>query len=231
MRIQKYLSEQKICSRREAERYIKMGLIKLNGTVVRDLGHQINPEIDKIEVLPLPKSEAMKIMTIAVNKPRNIVCSRNSSEGSTIFELLPQFKHLNVVGRLDKSSEGLILLSNDGAITSSITNDKHVIEKEYEVHTRETIRPNHLDKMKNGMVLEDGPTLPAKVTQINQNLFKIILKEGRKHQIRRMCAMVNLTIIQLKRIRIGNLRLDKLPQGQFRQLKLFEVQNIKTLAK
>jgi len=218
MRIQKYLSKHKICSRREAETYIKMGLIKLNGVVIRDLGRQIDPSIDKVELLNLPPSLASKKITIAVNKPKNIVCSKNSTEGKTIFELLPKFAHLNTVGRLDKASEGLILLSNDGTVTNAVTGDKHTVEKEYEVMVRETIRPNHIQKIETGMMLDDGPTLPARAKMLAPHLIQIVLKEGRKHQIRRMLAELNLTIEKLRRVRVGNIILGDLNIGEYRQL-------------
>lgn len=228
MRIQKYLSEQKICSRREAEKYMKQGLIKLNGKTVYDLGRQIDSATDKIEFSKIPKSGTPEKITVAINKPRNIVCSKNSEEGQTIFELLPQFKTLNTVGRLDKSSEGLILLSNDGTITNAVTGDKHLVEKEYEITVRETIRPNHIQKIEVGILLEDGPTLPARAKMITPHQMRIILKEGRKHQIRRMLATLNLTIEKLKRIRIGRITLDSLSAGRFRTLTQLEINSLKS---
>ena len=227
MRIQKYLSEQKILSRREAKEYIIHGLIKLNGKVCRETGAQMDPEKDKITILTPPKSMTENKMTVLVYKPRGIVCSKVEEEGKTIFELLPEFKDLNTVGRLDKSSEGLILLSNEGPVTSAVTSDKHLIEKEYEVSTREDVVPAQMEKMTKGILLEDGMTLPAQAKKTGQNRFKIILKEGRKHQIRRMANAVNLTITSLKRVRIGNIKLKGLRPSQFRKLSPEELANLK----
>ena len=229
MRIQKYLSQQKILSRREAEDYIRKGLIKLNGKIVTEMGVQIDPEKDKIEVLRAPAAKVAAKLTVAVNKPRGIVSSKMETEGETIFQLLPQFKYLNAVGRLDKESEGLILLSNDGTVTAAVTGAEHLVEKEYEVTVQEDIAPGKLKKMAEGVRLDDGVTLPAETELISQHKFKIILKEGRKHQIRRMADALHLTVVNLKRVRVGNIRLGKLKPGEFRALDKNEVEELKKM--
>ncbi|MBI5401495.1 rRNA pseudouridine synthase [Candidatus Wolfebacteria bacterium] len=231
MRIQKYLSEQKILSRREAEDYIRKGLITLNGKVVREMGVQIDPKKDKIAILGRGLKESAGKMTVAVNKPRGVVCSKIESEGVTIFQIFPKFKNLNVVGRLDKDSEGLLLLSNDGVITAAITGKDHLIEKEYEVSVREEINNSKAKRMEQGIKLEDGMTLPARVKILSPHKFLIVLKEGRKHQIRRMCAAVFLTVTGLKRLRIGNIYLGDLKSGSGRILEKGEVDKLKSLAK
>lgn len=230
MRIQKYLSERKILSRREATDYIKKGLIKLNGKVTKETGIQIDPQKDIVEILPIAKELISKKITVAVYKPRGIVSSKIKSEGKTIFELLPEFKNLNAVGRLDKDSEGLILLSNDGAITNAVTGDKHTIEKEYEVDVREDAIPFKLKKMAQGILLEDGMTLPTKTKSLGRHKFNIILKEGRKHQIRRMASTVRLTTVSLKRIRIGNVNLSNLKPGEHRLLTQKEISKLKQMS-
>lgn len=228
MRIQKYCSEQKLCSRREAEEYMKSGLITVNGSVVRDLGRQIDPKKDIIKILR-PKEKGEGKITIVVNKPRDIVSSKIKEEGKTIFELLPEYAHLHTVGRLDKDSEGLLLLSNDGTVTAAVTSDKHLVEKEYEVTVRETIEPLSIRRMEQGVTLEDGPTLPAKVKKINDHKFVIILKEGRKHQIRRMAAEVRLTIVKLVRTRIGDILLKNLKPGAHRIVTDQELRALKNI--
>ena len=228
MRIQKFLSQQKIASRREAERLIQQGLVRVNGKVAQ-IGAQINPAKDKVEIAGQPKETNPKI-TVAFNKPRDIVCSRIESEGRTIFQLLPQFSHLNAVGRLDKDSEGLILLSNDGVITAAVTSEKHLIEKEYQVRVREEISQWHMKQMEAGIKLEDGLTLPAKAKLLDKHDFSLIIKEGRKHQIRRMCAALNLTVERLKRIRIGNIGLGGLKAGDYRILNAKEIAALKSTA-
>lgn len=231
MRIQKYLSQQKILSRRETEDYIREGLIVCNGQIVRDLGRQIDPEKDKIEILAPTKNKINKKITIAVNKPRGIVCSKNKSEGKTIFELFPEFENLNAVGRLDKESEGLILLSNDGVITSVITGSDHKIGKEYEVAVQEDLNKIKMNILEKGVMIDGKITLPAKIKIMGDHVFNIILKEGRKHQIRRMADVVKLTILKLKRIRIGNISLKDIKVGSYRMLSATEINKLKDLSK
>lgn len=227
LRIQKYLSEQGICSRREAEDLIRKGLISVNGQIVTEMGIQIDPEADKVELLEKGKETMTEKITVALNKPRGLVCSRDSSEGETIFDAYPQFLSLNIVGRLDKDSEGLILISNDGAVTKAVTGDKHVTEKEYEVTVRENIPTNMKMLFEAGIELEDGPTLPARVKLANQHIFIIIIREGRKHQIRRMCEFMHLTVTKLKRIRIGQILISGLGVGEYRMLTQQEVATFK----
>lgn len=231
MRIQKYLSQEGILSRRETEDYIRKGLILCNGKIVKELGFKIDPEKDKIEILSNAKNKIEQKITVAINKPRGIVSSKSRSEGETVFDIFPKFSNLNTVGRLDKESEGMLLLSNDGVITSAVTGDEHKIEKEYEIFTQEKISPWKIKQMETGIKLEDGITLPAKVKILSPNVFRIILKEGRKHQIRRMADAVNLTIVKLKRLRIGNISLGSLKPGNSRVLSKIEVEKLKKLAK
>ena len=227
LRIQKYLSEQGVCSRREAEDLIRRGLISVNGKVVREMGVQIDPDVDVVKLLKGSERIMSEKMTVALNKPRGIVSSRASSEGKTIFNILPQFQQLNIVGRLDKESEGLILLSNDGAVTKAVTGDEHITEKEYEVVVREDI-PSRMKRLfEAGIKLDDGPTLPAKVRMVSPHIFRIVIREGRKHQIRRMCEFMHLTVVKLKRVRIAHITLGKLKIGEYRTLTREEVAGFK----
>ena len=222
MRIQKYLSEQKICSRREAERYIAAGLVTVNDIVEKNPATQIDPARDKIELLADAQQSLGEKITIAFYKPRGI---------ESIPSALPkQYYHLNSVGRLDKESEGLLLFSNDGAITAAITGDDHLIEKEYEVNVRERLTESKINKMASGIELEDGMTLPAKTKQLGDHEVRIVLKEGRKHQIRRMCEAMHLTVSSLKRLRIGTIKIGTLAPGKFRKLSTQEVAALKSAA-
>jgi pseudouridine synthase len=227
MRIQKYLSEQGICSRREAEDLIKRGLVAVNGTVVREMGVQIDPTKDKVTVLPFGQREIAGKTTVVLYKPRGISSSRIKSEGQNIYDLLPQFEGLDVVGRLDKASEGLLLLSNDGVVAKSVTGEAHQTEKEYEVTVREDLNAGRLKKLEPGIVLEDGPTLPCATMLVGPHRFRIILMEGRKHQIRRMCEFLHLTVVQLRRLRIGTITLGNLKPGEFRELTAPQVDSLK----
>lgn len=226
MRISKYFSQQKILSRRETERYILGGRIKVNGEIVKDLGRQIDPEKDKVEIVGDIKDKT----TILFNKPRGISSSRIESEGENIFDLLPQYKHLNAIGRLDKESEGIILLSNDGTLTNIVTGEEHLIEKEYHVEVREKVGQTQMNALSQGMMLTDGPTLPTKAKKINDHSYSIILKEGRNHQIRRMSDRVRLTITKLTRVRIGPLEIEDLKPGEFREVTQEEISLLKNKA-
>jgi pseudouridine synthase len=225
MRVQKYLSQKRILSRREAEDFIKRGLIKVNGKIVSQMGTQIDPDKDEVEVL----QEKTEKMTVAINKPRGIVSSKNIMEGRTVFELFPQFKNLNAVGRLDKESEGLLLLSNDGVVTSIVTGDSHLIEKEYQVEVREKLSQSKIKRMADGIRIDGKMTLPAKTKILSSYSFSIILKEGRKHQIRRMCDALNLTVVSLKRLRIGNIFLRGIHPGAYKILSEKEVAGLKSI--
>lgn len=223
MNLQKYFSQQKILSRRETEKYIKAGKIKLNGEVVSNLAIQIDPDKDRVEVV----GQLEEKTTVLFNKPRGISSSKVQSEGENIFDLLPQFKHLNAIGRLDKESEGLILLSNDGVLTNLITGQDHLIEKEYQVKTKEKLTQSKMNALSKGMMLNDGATIPAKAEMLDDYTFSIVLKEGRNHQIRRMADRVRLTVVTLKRVRIGSLELGNISVGRFRQVLKEEVQSFK----
>lgn len=203
-------------SRRETEEYIRKGKIKVNGEVINDLGRQIDPEKDKVEII----GDIEEKTTVVFNKPRGI-------STPDIVTTYPQFKDLHPVGRLDKESEGLILLSNDGIVTKMVTGNDHLIEKEYLVEVKEKISETQLNAMRKGMRLDDGPTLPTNAERINDHTFTIVLREGRNHQIRRMANHVRLTITKLVRIRIGKLEIDNLDIGESRQLSPEEVRQIK----
>lgn len=227
-RIQKYLSEQGILSRREAEIFIKKGLISVNGKKVTVLGTKIDPLHDQVSVLKEGEKLRENKTTIAYYKPRGIVSSRNESEGETIYQLLPQFEHLHIVGRLDKESEGLILLTNDGVLAHVLTGKEHLISKEYEVTVQEKIEPLHMRLMVRGVILEDGLAKAIKAEATGPYGFRLVLKEGRKHQIRRMCGAVRLTTIRLKRVKIGGIDLRGLRPGDCRKLSPKEVVSLKS---
>lgn len=228
IRIQKYLSGQGVCSRREAEDFIRRGLVIVNGKVVKEMGVKINPETDKVELAVKSAGKEDKKESVIVYKPRGIVSSRIPSEGKTIYDLFPQFSKLNIVGRLDKESEGLLLLSNDGVIARAVTGDDHIMEKEYEVVVQEKINTSQIIRLfKKGIELADWKTFPARVRVLNNHTFRVILKEGKNHQIRRMCEYIRLTVVKLKRIRIEGVLLGKLDIGGYRLLTKQEVQKLK----
>ena len=226
IRIEKYLSEQGIMSRREAKRFLESGDILVNGTRPKP-GDKIDPRVDVLSYSKKVSDIMDTKMTVLVYKPRGYISSKDTDGNKTIFDVFPQFKDLNTVGRLDKESEGLILLSNDGMITKSITGKDHVLEKEYLVTVRENVTPSMMKKMSEGIKLEDGWTLPAQATKVDAHSFKIILREGRKHQVRRMANACNLTGEALQRIRIHTLLAPKMLPGNFKILTKEQVEELK----
>jgi len=218
IRIEKFLSEQGIMSRREAQALMKKGDILLNGKKIRETGIKIDPKRDKITIANQGEVKLKSKETIAVHKPRGVISSKDEDGIQTIFDIFPQFNHLNCVGRLDKESEGLILLSNDGVVTKMVTGKEHDIEKEYIVETRENIMPAMMERMSKGIKLNDGWTKPARAEKIDRNTFRIVLTEGKKHQIRRMADACRLTIKSLKRIRVGNIELGGMYAGQWKKV-------------
>ncbi len=226
VRIEKYLSDEGIMSRREAKEYLLNGHLMVNGRKAKP-GEKIDSKKDNLKFL---KGQDKKT-TVAVYKPRGVISSKDTDRGKNIFDVFPQFKNLNTVGRLDKESEGLILLSNDGMVTKAITGKEHKIEKEYLVEVREKILPWMMKKMSSGIQLEDGWTLPAQAKRIDAHHFKITLREGRKHQIRRMANACKLTINSLKRIRIHTIHLGKMLPGNFRKLSKEKVEELRKYGK
>lgn len=225
MRVQKYLSQRGILSRRAAEEYIKKGAVYINGAKAK-LGDSVDPDKDIVDVKAATQPAFESVL---VYKPRNTTSAKSSGEGKTIFEVFPQYEHLHVAGRLDKESEGLLILSNDGILAKQLTSEKHLVEKEYEVHVQEKLRGPELGAMAHGLKLRDGPTLPALVHKTGPHTFTIVLKEGRNHQIRRMCDKVHLTVTRLVRKRIGTISTKGLRSGASRPLTAAEIAALKSL--
>lgn len=225
MIVQKYLAQKGICSRREAETLLKEGLIFVNGRKAVP-GVPLKPS-DQVTLSPKAEKQLSQSVTVAVYKPRGITCSVARTEGANIFDVFPQWQALNMVGRLDKESEGLLLLSNDGLVTRRLTGSDHEVEKEYEVKVQERVFLGKLQPIVRGMRLSDGPTLPAQVEVIDKNTFRIVLHEGRNRQIRRMCGELNMMVTSLKRTRIGSLELGRMRPGDWRRLTLAEVSRLK----
>lgn len=226
IRIEKYLSEQGTMSRREAKKFIESGDIQVNNQRAT-AGQKINPTTDVLSFSKRLDATMQEKTTVLVYKPRGYISSKDTDKGKNIFDVFPQFSELNTVGRLDKESEGLILLSNDGMITKAITGKDHLIEKEYTVTVREKITASMMAKMSQGMKLEDGWTLPAKAVKVSTHVFNITLKEGRKHQIRRMANACRLTVESLKRVRIHTLKAPKMLPGNFKKLTEEQIHDLK----
>ncbi len=243
-RLQKILSARGIASRRKAEEYILAGLVKVNGKLAV-LGQKADPEVDKIEVDGKVMQERAEMMYYLMYKPVGIETSNVPHEPETprpaasqghrggkparharvqtapnVRDILPSNLQGKIypVGRLDKDSEGLLLLTNDGPLAYRLTHPKFEHEKEYEVTLKEEIKEGALDKIRKGVMLDDAKTKPALITRLGPNMIRIALTEGRNRQIRRMCSKVGSEVVKLVRVRITTLTDDSLKPGKLRPL-------------
>lgn len=216
-RINKYLSEVGFCSRREADRLLEQGKITVNG-LMPELGTKVSDE-DEIFVngINIKKNEEEHVY-IALNKPVGIVCTTDTKrERDNIIEFVNHPKRIFPIGRLDKPSEGLILLTSDGDIVNKILRARNNHEKEYIVRVDKPITPVFLNKMRSGVPILGTVTRKCDVEQIDTLSFRIVLTQGLNRQIRRMCEYLGYEVKKLKRIRIMNIKLD-LPPGKWRDL-------------
>lgn len=224
MRLNKYIAYLNIASRREADKLIKDGKVKVNGEII------INPAIQVVEndkiICDIENYKNEKIY-IKLNKPVGYVVSNNKKEGKPIYKLLDEkLKKLYPVGRLDKDSKGLILFTNDGIFSRKIIGEESECEKEYYVKLEGNISDGALKKLEFGISLDGKKLKPAIVKRVSKNSFNIILKEGRNRQIRRMCEKVGFEVILLKRLRISNIYLNDLQEGKFEYLTKDEINSI-----
>lgn len=215
VRLEKYMAQSGMASRREAKDLINRGLVTINGKTIREPGYGITVGAD---ILEIKKQGLAPKETLLFYKPRGIETSKTSPEAVDIHDKFPQFKHLAPVGRLDKDSEGLILLSNDGVLAKMITGEDSTIDKEYLVTVREDVMPAVLAKMERGILIEGELTKPCIAEKVSRNQYTIILHEGKKHQVRRMANACKMTITRLVRIRIGDLTVGKMIAGHFKKI-------------
>jgi pseudouridine synthase len=218
IRIQKYLSSAGICSRRKAESYIRAGRVRVNGQTVTVLGTKIDPHKDRIEVDGRPVGAPAQKLYIALNKPKGYVTSCDHPGQDLVVDLVDLPDRIYPVGRLDKDSVGLLLLTNDGRLHHRLSHPSFDHEKEYEVSVKHPIDDGTLAHLSRGVVLKGGRTRPARVERLSGHRFRIVLKEGRNRQIRRMVRKMGHEVIRLKRIRVANIRLGRLPTGAWRHL-------------
>jgi pseudouridine synthase len=218
MRLQKYLSGAGFCSRRKGEEYIKDGLVMVNDQVVTELGTKVDPQIDRIEVDGTCVEADQKSVYIALNKPRGYVTSCDHPGEKIVLDFVDIPERIYPVGRLDKDSTGLLLLTNDGRLHHRLSHPSFDHEKEYEVTAARHITDGALKSLEKGMPMMGTRTRPAKIRRISSKRFRIILKEGKNRQIRRMVGKVGGRVIGLKRIRISNIKLGKLSEGSWRHL-------------
>ena len=220
-RLQKILSARGIASRRKAEEYILAGLVTVNGKKA-ELGQKADPEVDTIEVSGQVMQERAEMLYYLLNKPVGVESTNvpGTREAPTVRDILPSNLQGKVypVGRLDKDSEGLLLLTNDGPLSYRLTHPKFEHDKEYEVTFKDPVHDSALDKVRRGVMLDGSKTKPATVERLALNRIRITLTEGRYRQIRRVFSKVGSEVIRLVRIRIMTLKDPALKPGKMRPL-------------
>lgn len=225
VRLQKFMAEQGVASRRKSEDLIRAGKVKVNGHVA-EIGMKINPRKDLVTVgkQKLTNVKNRKMVYVMLNKPRGYVTTVSDELGrKTVMDLLPDFGcRIYPVGRLDKDSEGLLLLTNDGSFTNCMTHPSHEYAKVYRVTVRPSVNDDILFNLRNGIEIDGRMTAPCEVTVLteeeNRVVLEFILHEGRNRQIRKMCESQGLEVARLKRISIGPVKLGMLKQGDYREL-------------
>lgn len=216
MRINKYLAQKGYASRREADLLIEKKIVTINGKIAK-IGDKVN-ENDIVNVNLKAKEKIKNYVYFAYNKPKGVV-THSPEEGQKSIQQISSFpRDVFPLGRLDKDSHGLILMTNDGRITEKLLSPEYNHEKEYVVTVNKPLNNLFFKHMANGIELEDFRTKPCKIIKINENTFRIILTEGKKHQIRRMCAALGYTILDLRRVRIMSIKLGKLITGKWRKI-------------
>lgn len=224
-RLNKYLSELGVCSRREADKWIAAGRIQVNGKKV-EMGLKVHPQ-DHISIDGKPlQTQKEKPVYIAFHKPVGIVCTTDTRvEKNNIIDYINYPTRIFPIGRLDKPSEGLILLTNDGDIVNKILRARNKHEKEYIVRVNKPVTADFIQKMSNGVPILDTVTRKCLVEQTHKKEFRIVLTQGLNRQIRRMCEYLGYEVTRLKRVRIMHIQLD-MPVGKYRDL---SAQELKTL--
>lgn len=229
VRINKYLSEAGICSRREADKLIAQGIVFVDG-VRAESGMKVEPgQTVKIGKKVVGKQEEMVVL--AVNKPRGIVCTEERRERDSIIRFLNYPTRITYIGRLDKDSEGLLLMTNNGDIINKMMRAGNRHEKEYKVTVDKEITDEFLQKMASGVPILDTVTRPCKIEKIGKYKFKIILTQGLNRQIRRMCEALGYEVKELFRTRVMNIEIGKLKSGQYRKLTDEELNGLYELIK
>ena len=216
MRINKYLSDAGICSRREADRLVTAGKVTIDGCVAK-LGDQIE-EGQKVCVNGKAVMQRQQDVLLAFHKPRGVECTSQKSVKNNIVDYINYPVRIYSVGRLDKDSEGLILMTNQGDIVNKMMRSGNAHEKEYVVKVDQEITPQFLERRATGVPILDTVTRPCEIFQTGKKSFRIILTQGLNRQIRRMCEYLGYRVVRLKRIRVMNIVLGDLPVGSYREV-------------
>ena len=227
-RINKYIASSGLCSRREADRLIEEGRVTVNGTVAES-GMQVCCDdvvlVDGKNIIPETND-----VYIAFNKPLGVTCTTDSRDPSNIIDYIGYPERIFPIGRLDKNSSGLILLTNDGSIVNTLLRAENNHEKEYQVTVDRPYDDKFIKEMQSGVPVLGQITLPCKINRVSARVFRIILHQGLNRQIRRMCEYEGYKVVKLRRIRFMNINLGTLGTGQWRYLTAKEVNELKSAA-
>ncbi|WP_167609287.1 23S rRNA pseudouridine(2604) synthase RluF [Maribellus sediminis] len=226
-RLNKAISETGFCSRREADRLIEAGKVKVNGTVA-GLGVQVT-RTDKIEVEGKLITKEVENIYLAFNKPVGIICTTDTSIRDNIIDFIKFPERIFPIGRLDKPSEGLIFLTNDGDIVNKVLRSGNNHEKEYIVSVNRKVTQTFVRQMSEGVPILETVTKKCKVERISDYTFRIVLTQGLNRQIRRMCSYLGYEVTRLQRVRIMNINLDGINVGEYRHFTASETEEINRL--
>lgn len=235
VRLNRWLAECGICSRRAADDLIRSGAVRVNGEPCNDLSRRVDPATDTVEYKGKKLERTGEKVYLMLNKPRGYVVTRSDEfDRQTIYSLLPDSAaNLRYAGRLDKNSEGLLLMTNDGDLINALTHPTRRIEKVYRVEIGRRLGKRELDALRNGVRIEGGMTHPAGVFVKSSNessmVLKMVITEGRKRQIRQMVEAVGAKVVSLKRLQFGSLVLKDLPSGRWRPLTPAELRALRYL--
>ena len=227
VRLYKYLSEAGVCSRREADRLIADGRVTVDGRIAQT-GMRVSPG-QEVRVGRKVVSKRDEMVVLAVNKPKGIVCTEEKRERNSIVRFLNYPIRVTYIGRLDKDSRGLLLMTNNGDIINRMMRSANCHEKEYKVTVDKEITEEFIEKMSGGVPILDTVTRPCRVTKIGKYTFSIILTQGLNRQIRRMCGALGYEVRDLLRVRVMNIRLGSLKEGEYRKLTDEELEELYSL--
>lgn len=234
IRLQKYLAECGIASRRKSEEYILQGKVKVNGKIITELGTKINPIKDKIEFEDKEIKQEEKYVYILLNKPIGYVTTVNDQfNRDTVLDLVKVKERIVPVGRLDMYTSGALILTNDGDFVYKVTHPKHEINKTYTVTIKGIIQEAEVEQLRKGVKIDEYITKPAKVkilktdTEKNISRIEITIHEGKNRQVRKMCEAIEKKVLALHRSKIGNISVKDLKIGTWRYLNLKEIESLK----
>ena len=232
-RLDKFLANSGVCARRAVENFLSQNIVTLNGKRVTEAGVRIQPKADKV-IINGSELKKPELKYYLLNKPAGYISTVSDPHAKyTVVSLFPKDIRLYPIGRLDKDTTGLLILTNDGELTNLLTHPRYEKNKTYKLTINGFVSDQQIQNMRKGIRLEDGITAPAKVVVIdsnkNENILEMTIHEGRNRQIRRMCKAIGINLTQLERVAIGNLRDSSLKPGKYRELTKKEIEGLANL--